>query len=405
MSKNRYMTAQEAAAALGISPATLYAYVSRGLIRSIESDESKRARRYDAEDVHKLKTRQEMRRSPEKAVEDSLHWGGAPVMDSALTLIDRGRIYYRGYDALWLAQHSSVESVAGLLWTGILADTPDLFAQSGTLPESCRRMLPFLQTLSLVERFQALLPLAVAEDLAAYDLRPAAVAQTGARIMRFLVQIAAPEAESLPIAQALSAAWGNGTVEAARLCSAALILCADHELNVSAFTARCVASAGATLYNAVSAGLAALQGVKHGGFTELASSFMNTISTLEAVHPTLAAQLKRGEKLPGFGHPLYPEGDPRAALLLDLTARAYPNLPAVHIALRVCEEAQSVLGEAPTIDFALALLARVWHLPPGGGLALFALGRAAGWIGHSIEQYALDRLIRPRARYIGLPPR
>src|SRR5574341_339203 len=99
MPKKLYLTAQEAAGELGITLPTLYAYVSRGLIRSEATGSSKRARRYRAEDVQKLKERQEQRRNPAKVVENALHWG-APVLESAITLLANDRLYYRGYDVL-----------------------------------------------------------------------------------------------------------------------------------------------------------------------------------------------------------------------------------------------------------------------------------------------------------------
>ena len=88
---------------------------------------------------------------------------------------------------------------------------------------------------------------------------------------------------------------------------------------------------------------------------------------------------------------------------LELTAQAYPQALEVLLAHRVTEETFDLLGERPTIFFALVTLARALNLPPGGAIALFALGRTIGWIGHSIEQYQANQVIRPRARYIGPP--
>jgi citrate synthase len=243
------------------------------------------------------------------------------------------------------------------------------------------------------------------DDLAAYDLRPAAVAQTGARILHLLVAIAAGELSTKgAIARKLQQGWTPDNPQAADLINTALILCADHELNVSSFTAHCIASAGATPYQAVIGGLAAMQGVKHGGSTERVESFLREANTSAGVRPALAGRLKRGESIPGFGHPLYPEGDPRGKVLLDLITTTYPESPVVSLVHAVVEEALRVIGERPNIDFGLATLARTLDLPPGGPIALFALGRTIGWVGHIIEQYQLDRIIRPRARYVGEPP-
>src|SRR5919199_418694 len=127
MGEGRYMSALQAAEELGVSPATLYAYVSRGLVRSEAAEKGGRSRRYRAEDVRRLRERKEQRRDPSKAAEGALYWG-APVMESAITLIADGRLYYRGRDALELISGSSIEEVAALIWTGDPAGAAGLFS-------------------------------------------------------------------------------------------------------------------------------------------------------------------------------------------------------------------------------------------------------------------------------------
>src|SRR5947199_8568305 len=117
MRKNRYMTAQEAATALGISLDTLYAYVSRGLIRSEASDGQKRSRWYPLEDVQRLKIHKGVYRHPDKVAAGAMQ-AGTPVMESAITLITDDRFYYRGHDALTPATTPSLEQVAALIWRG-----------------------------------------------------------------------------------------------------------------------------------------------------------------------------------------------------------------------------------------------------------------------------------------------
>lgn len=400
----KYLTAREAAAELGITPATLYSYVSRGLIRSEASETDPRARRYSAEDVQQLKARRESRRSPERAAESALHLG-TPVLESAITLIDDGRLYYRGQDAVKLAERHSVEEAAALIWTGDLqGHIPALLEPAELLPR-CQQAQNHLDGLSAFERFQVLLPLAAADDPTAYDLRPAAVVQTGARMVRLMAAAAAGSNRiSTGIATALGRAWIPDDADGMRLINAALILCADHELNVSAFTARCAASANSTPYAVVMAGMAALQGTRHGGHTQRVEALLREAGTPEKVYETLAGRLRRGETIPGFGHPLYSGGDPRGAALLRWAAEAYPASSALALAQAASDAAERLIGEQPTIDLALVALCRALKLPAGSPLTLFALGRAVGWIGHALEQYALDRMIRPRARYVGPPP-
>ena len=191
---------------------------------------------------------------------------------------------------------------------------------------------------------------------------------------------------------------------AADLVRAVLVLCADHELNVSSFTARCVASAGSTPYAVVIAGLAALEGPKHGGSSTRAEAMLSSLAREKDVRRALAARLQRGERVDGFGHPLYPQGDPRATAILGWLRRRYPTSRDQVFVRAVARAATRTTGEHPNLDFALAAASRVLHLPAGAPLMLFAIGRTIGWIGHAIEQYATGQLIRPRAKYVGVVP-
>jgi citrate synthase len=154
----------------------------------------------------------------------------------------------------------------------------------------------------------------------------------------------------------------------------------------------------------VTAGLAALGGVRHGGQVELVEVFLREVEAVGEARQAITGRLRRGEEIPGFGHSLYPEGDPRGIELLRLIGDTYPNSPAVALTDAVAAGALELMGERPTVDLGLVTLARALGLPPGGAIALFALGRTIGWIGHAIEQYESDSLIRPRARYVGEQP-
>jgi len=406
MASQRYLTAKEAAEKLNVTAATLYAYVSRGLLRS-EATDDKRQRRYYAEDVEKLLTRREARRNPESVAKEALQWG-APVLESAITLIADGRFYYRGQDALELAQTTAAEDVAALLWTGDRQDAARLFEGSVTA-RPYELMLLHLEMdgahLSPLAMLQTFLPVAATDDAGAYDLRPQAVAYTGARILRLMTSVVVGDvAEDVSLASMLQRGWAPDDEHAERLFNTALILCADHELNVSAFAARTVASAGSTPYGAVMGGLAALQGYKHGGHTVRVEAMMREAATPGAIRDVIAKRLQRGEFVPGFGHKLYPQGDPRAQLLLKLVQESYPDSEAVAKAMVAVKAAADLLREAPTVDFALVALCDALGLPEGSAITLFALGRTIGWIGHAIEQYSDGQMIRPRALYRGEQP-
>ncbi len=393
------MNAQQAAEELGISLQTLYAYVSRGLIRSEAVGGSKRNRRYSAEDINRLKERREGRRNPDKLAESALHFG-TPLLDSAITLIEDGRLYYRGVDATRLAVTESIERVAALIWTGDIHT--ELYPSRLSVPARWTQVSAGVQPLTAFERFQVALPLVGADDFTGFDLRPPSVIQTGVNILRLLAMIAAEREMQATesIAAALSQSWGVESPQGVRLIDAALILCADHELNISAFAARCVASAGSTPYAAVSAGLAALQGTKHGGNTSRVAALLHEVSTPDKAHLIVSDRLKRGEAIPGFGHRLYPDSDPRAEVLLALLA----EIDKLELPRAVMAAVAELMGEKPNIDFALVVLAQTLRLPQGAALTLFALGRTVGWVGHVLEQYETDRLIRPRARYTGIAP-
>ena len=182
----------------------------------------------------------------------------------------------------------------------------------------------------------------------------------------------------------------------------ALILCADHELNVSSFTARCVASAGSNPYAVVIAGLAALEGTRHGGASARVESMLESLRAHASPRHCRRRAAASRRAIDGFGHPLYRDGDPRAIALLDALRERYPKSRELSFVLDVADAATAITRERPNLDFALAAVARVLRLPAGSPLTLFAIGRTIGWIGHAIEQYATGQLIRPRAKYVGV---
>jgi citrate synthase len=336
------------------------------------------------------------------AARKTLTWG-IPVLESSLTLIDGGRLYYRGHDAGALARHAQFEDVVRLLWSG--DGTLDLPA--APISGKCREALRQLQKLPTWNRLQAILPFAAADDAAAFDTGAVASAATGWRILRLLTAAATRQTDHAPqpIAAQLAKGWNVRTRAARRLLDLALILCADHELNVSAFAVRVVASTGTSPYDVVAAGLAALRGPRHGGYTAHVESFLDESGAPNGVRRAMAERLRRGEAIPGFGHPLYPDGDPRASAIFSAVEKMFPTSKATAFLRASRSAGRTLLGERPNLDYGLVILRRALGLPRGSALVLFALGRTAGWIAHAMEQYALDQLIRPRAAYIGPSPR
>jgi citrate synthase len=390
-----WLSAAEATRELGIKRETLYAYVSRGAIRSTPKGGRTRERVYAREDVERARQRADERRDPSGIAAHALSHG-SPVLESAISLITGGRLYYRGQDAVELARTRSVRDIAAWIWRG-------RFESLGE-PPSRSRVPAVKPELPVLTRAQMLLAVVAATDPLAFDLRPETINATGARILDLMTYAAsALRASPGAIENELVAAWKLPR-RAAELLRSTIILCADHELNVSAFTARCVASAAGSPYGAVIAGLAALEGVRHGGMTARVESMLQSMRRERRASEALGARIREGATIDGFGHPLYPAGDPRAAEILRQLRELYPRSPELTFALDVADAAKTSLGQHPTVDFALATLSLVLRLPPRSALTLFAIGRTIGWIGHAIEQYSAGQLIRPRAKYIGPHP-
>jgi citrate synthase len=387
-----WISSAEAARRLGVSAATLYAYVSRGLLRS-EGSTGRRERRYRADDVSRLKRRRSIGRKAESIAANALDFG-TPVLDSSLTLIEGGRLFYRGHDAARLARSASLEQVAELLW-----DCDDRPFDAKNLPPMSavlRAAWAATPTLSTVDRCLVLLPAAARWDHPSWVEDRAAMLETGVRILRLLTAAVTGEPVSpRPVHEQLAAAW-HVPAQHAPLIRAALVLSADHEFNASAFAARVVASTGAHLYGSTMAGLAAINGPRHGGVTRQVARLFDSPGKIECQ--------PRDEAVPGFGHPLYPDGDVRAAMLFELMRELLPGSPELAQAERLAAAVEAAGGGKPNIDFATVTLERALALPQESALALFLLGRTVGWIAHALEQAAHGALIRPRARYTGPRP-
>jgi len=392
-----YLSAREAAAELAVSPATLYAYVSRGLIRSEPSPDS-RSHRYRAEDVRGLKER----RAP-SAVEPRGFRSfdpDLPVMDSAIATITEEGAIYRGVNCVDLSEKDTLEHTATLLWdvTGVdpfaTNNCPHVSDEMQAIGVAARRAAP-------IDRAIAVLALATSADPGAFTRAPEGRAMVGARILRLLVATmlnAEPSGELLH--QQVAKVWAPDNKHAPDLIRRALVLLADHELNASTFTVRCAASTGLNLYDSVIAGLAALKGPMHGGAGVLASRLVKTLIDQDA-EPVIRERVALGERFAGFGHGVYKRGDPRAMSLLNALTRAGA---ARKFTKEVPERIAEATGEFVNIDYALAVLAHSLRLAPGSELTLFAMARAVGWIAHASEQLQYGRLIRPRARYVGPAP-
>lgn len=403
-----FLSSEEAAKALGVSLETLYAYVSRGRIRSEPAEAGSRQRRYSAADVTALRERRTYRHSPQRAAGEALQWGW-PVLESELTAIDQGRLYFRGYDAVELARTSSFESAAALL----LGISPALFSGARARVEQSLESLPgtwreTAKRLPPVAALQAVLPFLDKGDPEAPVTSPEMMSGRAADLTAAAAMLATGQVGGQgrvqPVAVRLAKAWCPRSAIASPLLEKALILCMDHELNVSSFAVRTVSSSGASVYQAVAAGLAAMQGWRHGGMTRHVEALVEEAARRDDLGAALTERRERDGGLPGFGHPLYPHGDPRAQFLLEELARSHRNHPRFRLIEAVKTRGEGITGESPNVDFALVAIWYCLALPSHAALTLFFMGRSIGWVAHAAEQARLKTLIRPRAKYVGPAP-
>jgi citrate synthase len=392
MVTHRLLTAESAADRLGVSRATLYAYVSRGFVRAHPAPDDPRRRLYSASDIERLSgNKSRGRKATEIAAATLDH--GLPALASGITLIEGDRLYYRGRDAAELAAQASLEETARLLWNC----SEDPFGAAPPLSRSAAKLIASLADAFPLDRCAAVLPVAGVGTAMTWQRDGRRLWHDGALLLRLMAAAATGTTPSdAPIHLHVARAWGLPN-RAAQSIRAALVLCADHELNASAFAVRVVASTGASLAACVAAGLSALSGPRHGGQTSLVEILFEEAERFGDAARMVHERLRRGDILPGFGHPLYRGGDPRAVALLSL-------LPPDPTRDALCAAMDAIRGVQPNVDFALVSLRRALRLKRGSALALFAIGRTAGWIAHALEQQAEDKPIRPRARYTGPPP-
>jgi citrate synthase len=377
-----WLTAGEAINRLGVRIQTLYAYVSRGRIEARTDAADPRKSLYRADDVERLRHRKARGRKAANVAEDAIAWG-EPVLASAITTVREGRLFYRGRDAIELAGSETLEAVARLLRGGHGAALNERAANSPASASSARE--------------RAFLALAgrAAADAPARGRAPLALAAEAAGLLDVFADAVAGARSEGPIHARLAAAWGVDAA-GADLIRMALVLLADHELNASTFAARVTASTGASLAASALAGLCALSGPLHGGMAPRVEAFIGEAGRVGA-ETAVSARLAQGLRIAGFGHPLYPGGDPRARALIA----AFTSPPAFEAAQAAAE---SLTGERANVDYALTALVAALRLPSDAAFLLFAIGRCAGWLAHALEQAQTGQLIRPRARYIGSEP-
>ena len=364
-----WLSRDEALVTLGVRSQTLYAYVSRGLIERRADAADPRRSEYRGDDILALTKRRARGRRTASIAASAMAWG-EPVIPTRISTVAHGQLIFRGRRATELADHATLEEVAALLWEQPVAAFP--IAHDGGDP------------------FQALAAL-IAGARSMIGRAPAKLAQEASVAVAAIAGTFGAAGDG-PIHERLARGW---SLDAAGtdLVRRALVLLADHELNPSTFAARIAASTGAPMTACVMAGLSTLSGPKHGG-AGAALAALAAEAKANGVDMAVARWLAAGHGLPGFGHPLYPHGDPRAAALLPLV-----TLDPALIELR--DAVVDATEALPNIDFALLAISVAADLPADASFRLFATARGVGWAAHAIEQSASGAMIRPRARYQG----
>jgi citrate synthase len=386
-----WLTAAEALSVLGVRPQTLYANVSRRRIRARPDPKDPRRSLYDESDVRKIARSRAGARKAERVAAGAIEWGD-PILPSAIATVAHGRLWYRGQDAVELAETRTLEEVAGLLWEDPAVGFPRAPRRMRERPAARSRGDTSIHKPALAAMFTVMADRA-GQDPPSHGRSPAVLRAEGLEVLDTLASSMTGSERHGPLHGRLAATWRRK--QAADALRRALVLLADHELNASTFAVRVTVSTGASLASGVLAGLATLSGPLHG---RAAVGVLDLVRTgrKQGMQSAVRHWLTHGRVLSGFGHPLYPEGDVRAQALL----RAF-TVPPEYQELRAA--VHELAGERPNIDFALAAMSACFNLPPDAPLVQFALARSVGWLAHAMEQASAGHLIRPRARYVGPP--
>lgn len=373
---------------LGINAQTLYAYVSRKGIRS-RPVPGTRQRRYWRADIEQLRKKKTPLSTPK-------------LLESDITLFTDADLFYRGHNAVDLSRTSSFESVAALLWgveeKQVFNDTP---LQAPALWASLNRVL---KAESQVNRATALFPFIEDANPKSHDLSHAGIARTGADILRWFAAITVhaelPGTE--PIHQFIGRELKLDAVST-ELVRRTLILAADHGFEPGTLAVRSLAGNGTTPWRAVLGGLSVTLGSQSRiGVFDAADRLMSEIIAGDNPRGVIMKRLSTKQELPGFSSSVYPFGDPRAKALLTFCDEALAGDEAYQRLKEALQTVKEMNNQEPA--FALACIFVGTKIHTGHHDSIFHLGRTAGWIAHTIEQYQHRVIKRPEGIYKGLLP-
>lgn len=410
---DQMLTAAEAAARLGVKRATIYAYVSRGVLHRTVSDDG-RTSLFRRDDVDNLV---EGRRSPEGELRT--------LITTSIAQLDDETLQYRGFDVgRLLTDGATFADIANVLWqTDRERPSPWPSARELAMPLSPEAAATIAQVAdsSAIAAFQLIAAIAASHDPLRNDLSPHSVRHAAQRLITAMItwlpitsspSLSAPDHQDASLARQL---WHrlspieDPSDDMVRALDVSLCLLAEHGFATSTFALRVAASTRANPYGAVAAGLGALGGPLHGQASALVHSMFAPVRDLERNAPPYAVaastlgqwQTERGF-VPGFGHRVYDQRDPRLGILLQYLRAGWPESAVGPVADEMIDIYRQRSAKVANIDLGLGALTVLADMPPGAGEAIFAVARTAGWVAHMLEEYEQEPLrFRPVARYAG----
>lgn len=415
-----YMTRAEALDVLNVKPGTLYAYASRGKIKTQSHPDGRRSL-YLRADVERLSSRKRGR--PQKttttAADASMLWG-EPVISSGITRIhDTGPIYRKRSSAEMARAGVSFETVAHLLFTGMWKEEIDAWPPIETPPDTTELLTSRPQSPGSGD-----IPNLLGIATWSLGMRNRGVSEisegTTVRHARLLMQTMAgclgylspksefvyrdPNESLAALAIRASSTQTRISTEAERALNGALIMLADHELAPATFAVRVAASTNTDIFNCIATAIGSHAGFSTGIATQNVEKLLFQSTNPNALTQRLSMVEKYGSRRFGFNHPMYPKGDPRADVILEFVENLSAPGEGTHNILDFLNQTRHKLGARPGIAIALVTLTRALSMPDGSATGLLILSRTAGWIAHILEQRAQATLLRPRARFIDTEP-
>ncbi|MCG7405893.1 citrate synthase [Paenibacillus sp. ACRRX] len=350
---------------------------------------------------------------------------GIVAAASSISSIIDGVLTYRGYNIDDLAEHATFEEVVYLLWYGKLPNQAELAELQSQLNEHAAIPSAVIDQLKLFPsdaNTMAVLRSAVSA-LALYDESANDMSHEANLLKAIKLQAQVPTVIAAharirsghePITPLLGRTIaynflymmsGHEPDQAAvAAMDKALVLHADHELNASTFAARVTVATLSDIYSGVTSAIGALKGPLHGGANEAVMIMLDEIGSFDRVDDYIQAKLDNKDKIMGFGHRVYKNGDPRAKHLQKMSeelGKAHGNLELYNMSVRIEELITGQKGLKPNVDFYSASTYTMLGIPRDLFTPIFAISRMSGWTAHILEQYENNRIIRPRAEYTG----